>query len=147
MDRGMNLKEFDRDEIRFQYPADWEIEIEEEEDQMGWTVSVASPDSAFLVIAYRVDEEPSRLVEAALESLREDFQNLDAQPTMETLNKQPAFGYNIEFITLDLTNTAWLRGVDGPEGGILIMGQMTDQDRPMYEQPLRDILDSLSWEE
>jgi hypothetical protein len=147
MDQGMNLKEFDRDEIRFQYPADWEIEIEEEEDQMGWTVSVASPDSAFLVIAYRVDEEPSRLVEAALESLREDFQNLDAQPTMETLNKQPAFGYNIEFITLDLTNTAWLRGVDGPEGGILIMGQMTDQDRPVYEQPLRDILDSLSWEE
>ncbi|MCX7666908.1 MAG: hypothetical protein N2112_15350 [Gemmataceae bacterium] len=143
----MNFKEFDRDEIRFQYPADWEIEIEEEEDQMGWTVSVASPDSAFLVIAYRVDEEPSRLVEAALESLREDFQDLDAQPTMETLNKQPAFGYNIEFITLDLTNTAWLRGVDGPEGGILIMGQMTDQDRPMYEQPLRDILDSLSWEE
>jgi hypothetical protein len=147
MDQGMNFKEFDRDEIRFQYPADWEIEIEEEEDQMGWTVSVASPDSAFLVIAYRVDEEPSRLVEAALESLREDFQDLDAQPTMETLNKQPAFGYNIEFITLDLTNTAWLRGVDGPEGGILIMGQMTDQDRPMYEQPLRDILDSLSWEE
>ncbi len=147
MDQGMNLKEFDRDEIRVKYPADWEIEIEEEEDQMGWTVSVASPDSAFLVIAYRVDEEPSRLVEAALESLREDFQNLDAQPTMETLNKQPAFGYNIEFITLDLTNTAWLRGVDGPEGGILIMGQMTDQDRPVYEQPLRDILDSLSWEE
>lgn len=147
MDKGMNLKEFDRDQIRFQYPADWEIEIEEEVDQMGWTVSIASPDSAFLIIAYRVDEEPSRLVEAALESLREDFQNLDAQPTMETLNKQPAFGYNIEFITLDLTNTAWLRGVDGPEGGILIMGQMTDQEQPVYEQPLRDILDSLSWEE
>ncbi len=147
MDQDKTLQEFDRDGIRFVYPEGWDIEVEDEEDEMGWTVSVASSDTAFLILTYQVGEDPTRLVETTLESIQEDFEDVGAQPVQETLNSQPAFGYDVEFFNLDLTNIAWLRGVEGPEGGILVMAQVTDQDRPIYEEVLKGIMQSLNWEE
>ena len=53
-------KLFQEDGISFRYPANWVLEREEGDG--GWTVSVQSPDTAFLVVAA---PEPDALREAS----------------------------------------------------------------------------------
>src|SRR5262249_21326850 len=47
------VAQFEESGIRFKYPENWQLEREESES--GWTVSVQSPDTAFLLLCLRED--------------------------------------------------------------------------------------------
>src|SRR3954464_7468087 len=98
---------FDRDGVRFQYPGDWQLETETEGE--GWTASLQSPGTAFLVVSYVPGiEDPADLVSAATEGLAAEYPDLDAEDAVDTLAGQPAVGADINFAHLDLTNTCWV---------------------------------------
>ena len=44
----MMVAEFDAPGIRFKYPENWQLE--REDNEAGWTVSVQSPETAFLML-------------------------------------------------------------------------------------------------
>ena len=48
--------QFDDGGIRFRYPEDWQLERQDSED--GWTVSLQSPETAFLMLCVREDAPP-----------------------------------------------------------------------------------------
>src|SRR5581483_8089488 len=106
--------------IQFLYPENWRLEREDSEE--GWTVSVHSPGTAFLLVCLREDQpNTDALLDTALEALREDYPNLESDECSDSLAGQPANGLDIRFISLDLTNTCWIRSFYSRCGTILVM--------------------------
>ena len=140
------LKHFSENGISFSYPANWTLEREDGEN--GWTVSLQSPDTAFLVLS--CDESmPDReeVAEVVLEALQAEYPGLEAEACIDTIAGQMAIGHNIQFISLDLTNTCWTRSFYSDAGTLLVMCQTSDVDLEQYEPVLRAICASIAVEE
>jgi hypothetical protein len=133
---------FDDGGIRFHYPENWRLE--REENDTGWTVSLQSPGTAFMMVCLREDlPTPAQLADAALDALREDYPQLEADDTVDNLAGQPAIGHDIRFISLDLTNTCWTRSFYSSEGTVLVLCQANDLELEEHEPVLRAICKSL----
>jgi hypothetical protein len=138
--------QFDDGGIRFQYPENWRLE--REESDAGWTVSLQSPGTAFMMVCLREDlPTPDQLADAALDALREDYPELEADDCVDNLAGQPAIGHDIRFISLDLTNTCWTRSFYTSEGTILVLCQANDLELEEHEPVLRAICKSLEVDE
>jgi hypothetical protein len=137
---------FERDGVRFQYPSDWKLESEEEGE--AWTASLQSESTAFLVVSYVPGvDDPSELVEAAVEGLRAEYPNLDAEDAVDSLAGQPALGMDVNFVHFDLTNTCWIRAVPAAGGAVLVLAQCTDEELPTEGLTLKQIMGSLAVDE
>jgi hypothetical protein len=134
--------QFDDSGIHFRYPENWLLE--REATDTGWTVSVQSPDTAFLMISLREDMPSTEsMAETALLALREDYPDLEADDSVDSLAGQPAVGHDIRFFSLDLTNTCWTRSFYSPSGTVLVLCQSSDLDLERNELILRAICASL----
>jgi hypothetical protein len=135
---------FEETGIRFQYPENWRLE--REDNDSGWTVSVHSPGTAFIMICLRQDRPTTdELADTALEALREDYPDLEAEDCFESLAGQPAVGHEIQFVSLDLINTCWTRSFYSPHGTVLVLCQVTDHEK--MEPVLRAICASMKVED
>jgi len=136
------VAEFADGGIHFRYPETWQLE--REDNDTGWTVSLQSPDTAFLLISLRADmPSVDEVAETALAALREDYPDLEADDCTESFAGQPAVGHNIRFFSLDLTNTCWTRSFYTPRGTVLVLCQANDLELDQHEAVLRAICASL----
>src|SRR5262249_50073296 len=125
-------------------PENWRLE--REEDDAGWTVSLQSPGTAFLMLCLREDMPTTdELADTALAALREEYPELEAEDCFESVAGQPAVGHDIQFFSLDLTNTCWTRSFYSSQGTVLLMCQTSDLEQS--EPVLRAICASLELEE
>jgi hypothetical protein len=137
---------YQADGVSFDYPDDWQLDREESTD--GWTVLLQSPGTAFLTLTCEPsDATTEEMVAAALDALKAEYPTLEAQPKIDTLAGQMAIGYDMQFFSLDLTNTCWTRSIYGPEGVLLLLCQCNDLELEQYEPVLRAICASLTVEE
>lgn len=135
-------KQFAEDGLSFQYPDNWTLEQERADN--GWTLTLQSPGAAFALIQLDRDlPDPRQMVGEALETLRQDYPNLDAESTLESVAGEMALGHDIEFISLDMTNTCWTRSFYGAAGTVFILCQTTDADSDDYEPALTAIVHSM----
>lgn len=138
---------FERDGIRFQYPANWSLETDPDAEG-GWSVVVQSPETAFLLVSLqRGALDPAQLADQTLETLKTEYKELDAENSVEQFAGQLAIGHNIDFLTLDTTVTCWTRCVNSPSGPVLVMGQVGESERERHEPVLRAIGASMAIEE
>jgi hypothetical protein len=138
--------EFDERGIQFQYPENWQLE--EEEIENGWTVTLQSPDTAFWMLCVREDRPlPVDLLEKTLADLRESYPELESEPVNSTLAGHKAQGHNIRFFSFDLTNTCWTRSFESGQGTVLVLYQFNDLEAENYDSVLRAICASLRVEE
>jgi hypothetical protein len=134
------------DGISFQYPENWRLNREDGED--GWTVLLQSPGTAFLTLTYEHSgADAEEIADAVLAALQADYPVLEARSHVETLAGQMALGHDIEFFSLDLTNTCWTRAFDAEDGVVLILCQCNDLELDEYGPILRAIRASLKLEE
>ncbi len=49
------MQTFERDGISFRYPADWSVEVSDDAEGGGWSVTVSSADTAFLMASLQPD--------------------------------------------------------------------------------------------
>ncbi len=139
-------KLFHKDDLIFEYPDSWVVE--QEENDHGWSVSLYSPGTAFMTVA--LDDEspdPVMVAETVLAALREDYPELDAVEHVGSLAGQPALGHDIQFFSLDLTNTCWTRSFHTSCGTVLVLCQTSDLDLERYEPVLRAISASFRLED
>ena len=114
----------------------------------GWTVAVQSPDTAFFLLA--VDAGLPTLesvVETALGVMRADYADLEFDERVDSVAGQPAIGHDVRFMSLDLTNTCWLRSFYCDQGTVLVMWQVNDLELEAAEPILKAICASLRVEE
>ncbi len=139
------MAEFADGGVRFQYTDNWDLEREDNED--GWTVSVQSPGTAFLMVCFRADTPDSaEVADAALEALREDYPELEAEDCVDAVAGQPALGHVVRFFSLDLTNTCWTRSFYSSQGTVLVLWQASDLELEEIEPVLRAICASFEVE-
>ena len=140
------MKQFHHAGVSLAYPEDWTFEPEDHDD--GWGLSLYSPGSAFLTVrCHRSTPTVEELAEAALAVMRGEYPDLEAEPRVESLGGQMALGHDMQFISVDLTNTAWTRALYSDAGTLLFLCQTTDRDPGHYEPVLRAILLSLRIDE
>src|SRR5205823_7937782 len=110
--------------------------------------SVHSPDTAFLMLCLREDmPSTDALAETALEALREEYPDLEAEDQTDSLAGQPAVGHDVRFFSMDLTNTCWTRSFYSARGTVLVMCQFNDLESEKNELVLRAICASLEVED
>ena len=132
--------------VRFQYPKAWEIELEKEAES--WTVSLQGPGTAFLVVSFVPEvEDPGELVDAAVEGLRVEYPELEAEDAVDTMAGQPALGADVRFEHFDLTNTVWIRSVPAINGAVLVLSQCTDEELANEGEVLKNIMGSMTVDE
>lgn len=140
------MAHFDEGGIRFQYPDNWQLEREDHE--AGWSVSVQSPETAFLLITVNAEvPDAQEMTDTVLEALRADYPDLEADECLDSLAGQPAVGHEMHFLSLDLTNTCWTRGIYTPEGTALVMWQISDLEMETNGMVLRAMCASLEVDE
>jgi hypothetical protein len=138
-------REFTRDNIRLQYPRNWTIETEDTDD--GWSTSIMSPDTAFIMVSHYSDDfEPAELADMALAAMRENYPDLEAEEIVATLAGRPAVGFDVDFYALDLTNSCQIRALASPEGNLLLMSQCTDRELEGNGEVMNAICESLKFE-
>lgn len=117
---------FDDHGIRFEYPSDWEVEVND--DGPITTVSLQSPGGLAFALVTMDDSRPSpaEIADEALSAMREEYPGLDAVPALETIGGHRAVGHDVEFISLDMTNTCAIRCFRTPRRTILVFGQWSD---------------------
>jgi hypothetical protein len=139
------IHQFDEEGIRFRYPKDWKVEREESDTR--WTVTVLSPDTAFLMLTVDAElPEVPEVLATALDALKEDYPDLEAEECTEEVAGQTAFGHEIRFFSFDFLNTCWTRSFDGPRGTVLVLCQTNDLEEN-NEPILRAICASLEVED
>jgi len=141
------MNTFDRDGVHFRYPANWRAEADEAEDG-AWTVTLTSPDTAFVLVSLRPDaRDPADLADQTLDALKAEYKELDAENAVETIAGEVAIGHDIDFLTVDTAITCRTRALDTPAGPLLVMTQVSEYDRERNDPVLRAIVLSLTVDE
>ena len=110
-------------------------------------VSVYSPTGGFWsVILHPAGLDPEDLVEAAVDTMRQEYEQLDADHTHETISGHDVVGSEMNFYCLDLTNTAVARSYATNDATYLVLCQADDREYetigPVFDAITRSMLNS-----
>lgn len=128
--------------LRFLYPENWNVEENPSDD--GWSVTLQSPGTAFMLINVYPDRPKVQdVLDTTLTALREDYPDLEATAAVEQVAHHRATGHDIQFFSMDLTNTCWTRSFRTPQQTVLILCQTSDVELDVMEPVLRAVQASL----
>lgn len=141
----MLISEYDANGIRFRYPQDWNLQ--EQPSPSGVMVSVDSPGTAFWSVSLEFDgPEPGHVIQEALNVFRSDYPELDSYPVEAEICHRECVGQDVEFVCLDLLNTACLRSFRTGEFTVLVLYQACDDELEDVRSALEAITASLQCE-
>jgi hypothetical protein len=133
---------FERDGLRFLYPENWQVEKDATDN--GWSVTVQSPQTSFLFISVHPDRPAVQTVlDTTLSALREDYPELETEEAVEQIAGHRARGHDVQFFSLDLSNSCWIRSFRTRRQTVLILAQANDLELAETEPVLRAIRASL----
>lgn len=131
--------------VRFSYPAHWEITEEEQPGQ--FSVTASSPHTAFWTLTLFFDgPDPESVMETVLDAFREEYDELDIYSAQAVLCDQEALARDIEFVCLELLNSAWARVIRTTDYTILVWYQSDDKELEDNGVAMQEITRSLSCE-
>lgn len=120
--------EFSRQGISFQYPENWSLD---EDDILAGqkSVTVFSPDGAFWTVSLAPSKaEPLAMAAAAVEAMKEEYEELETEQVAETIAGHDTIGFDLNFYYLDLTNTARIRCLRTDRATYTFFCQAEDQE-------------------
>jgi hypothetical protein len=123
--------------LRFCYPPDWQALEQREDDRLSVTVSGAG--TAFCTVTMLYDSpDPRQVLDAAVRAFRDEYPELDVYRAESRVASRPAPGYDVDFICLELCNTALLRAFRTGRFTVLVLFQSSDAElpetRPIFDQ-------------
>ncbi len=141
------MNAFERDGISFRYPENWTIELIEDTESGGWTVTATSTATAFLIVSLQPEaSDAGDVSDQALLALKAEYPELDVEEVMETICGLPAIGFNADFLTVDTAVTCRARALDSFAGPLLVLAQVGEFDREKNDPVLQAMVKSLDVE-
>lgn len=129
--------------LSFRYPGDWQLSEEKDGDQIAITVS--SPGTAFWTMSlFSGCPEPEDVIAAVLDAFHEEYTELDEYQAKVQLCKRPTVARDIDFVCLELLNSARARAFRTTECTVMVLYQWTEGEREDFEPILERITRSLS---
>ena len=133
---------YDDDGVRFAYPESWELAREEDAGEV--RLSVSNDGTSFWSLTLFPGGPPAiEVVETAVDAFRDEYDELDVYTIEESLCGFPVEGRALEFVCLELLNSAWLRGFETPGFTALVFFQGTDHELRKIRSVLEAITSSL----
>lgn len=122
--------------IQFRYPQDWQLS--EEGGTSEFSVTVNGEGTSFWSITLLRDRpSPEHVLDAAVDAFRDDYPEVDVYPTMTEIAHRPAFARDIEFVCLEMLNSAFLRAFQSAQYTVFVFYQTTDTEldevAPIFE--------------
>jgi hypothetical protein len=140
------LKTYERAGVRFQYPEDWDLSVEQDVDF--WRVELKGPGTAFLIMQVMEGvQDKQKMLTRALEVFQAEYGDIDSYHVQETIASRPALGHDVNFFCLDLTNTSFLRAFNTERRTFFLLAECTDTELEEVEPVFRAIMSSLTVEE
>jgi hypothetical protein len=137
---------FAEDGLSFAYPENWQLT--RDDNPSGWTVTLQSPATAFLMVTFDRDmPETDLMTEIALDAMKGEYEGLEFEPMTESIAGQPAVGHDMRFFSLDLTNTCGTRSFYAETGTVLLFWQTADLDLDFVEPVLKALRMSMKVDE
>ncbi len=130
---------FDSLGISFQYPENWTLD--DADAVLGRkSVTIYSPGGAFWTVAiHSASAEPAKLATAIVDTMRKEYQGLDAEEVEESVSGHDLVGYDLAFYCLDLTNTAQVRSLRVGNATYTIYCQAEDREYERIKQVFQAI--------
>ncbi len=130
--------------ISFRYPSGWQIEEQPGRTESSVTVSPEGDSTAFwTVILLSRRPEVEETLETVLSSFEEEYEELDQYPVEEEIAHHPSLGRDLEFVCLELTNSAAVRVFRTGMFTAVILYQATDQEFETFSDEFTAITGSL----
>jgi hypothetical protein len=124
--------------MSFHYPDNWRIVEMAEDPQAIDAVSFESPETAVLHISrYPASREPDQLLEDAVRSMREEFDEVEQEDLLFDLGDSESFGCDLTFFVLDLIVTSRLLSFQLGEHTYLVQMQAEDREFEKHRGLLR----------
>ena len=125
--------------VRFQYPSHWELTERQSPNEV--TITVSSPETSFWSLVMFFDRpSPENLIESAIGAFREEYDEIDVYPAEAMLCARTNVARDVEFVCLDLINSAFVRAFQTSLFSALILYQGTDCEL----EESKEILESIS---
>lgn len=119
---------FHRLGLQFDHPDNWVVDTDDAEGRFA-TATVYAPGGAFWSVSgHAAGGDPRELAAAVVSQMKQEYQELDAEPAEDELAGRRLPGFDLNFYCLDLTNTAQVRTVTTPEAIYLILCQAEDRE-------------------
>lgn len=141
------MNEYTQYGIRFEYPEDWQMDDGEAADAR--TITVNSGETSFWCLSI-FEDCPSieSVLDAAIAAFEEEYEEVDVSATEEThldsFVDQEIVARDVEFVCLELVNTACLRAIAAEQFTLLVLYQGTDFELAQTGRTLERITESLS---
>jgi hypothetical protein len=119
--------------------------VDEEDATPGHrSVTVYSPGGGFWSIAmHNGSTDPSKLANAALEAMKQEYQGLEVEEVQETLVGRNMIGFDMYFFLFDFTNTAQIRSVRCNQTTYTVLCQAEDREFEQNQQVFQAMTISL----
>lgn len=128
--------------VHFNYPADWGLQEQSQGNEH--LITVSSPETSFWSLGLFFDSpSPEHVVQTVLRALEDDYPEIDIYESQDVLLDQPAVSRDVEFVCMELLNSAWIRAFQTPHFTALLMYQSTDHELEGAEPILEAITRSL----
>ncbi len=125
--------------ISFQYPADWELQVEPREDGHTVTVNDGVAFWSMTMLTYRPPVE--EVIEQAISAFEEEYEEMDVYKSEVEIARRKAQACKLEFVALELINTAFIRIFRTGRFTAFVLYQHTDHEQQKYE-PLFTLINS-----
>lgn len=129
--------------FRFEYPDDWQLVEQPDDDRHVVTVSPDDPTTIWSATLLFDRPSPSAVLDAVRLAFEEEFQEVDVHHSTGNLAGQKAESLAMEFVCWDLTNTALALATTASRYTLLVLAQFTDSEQAGVEKTLSRITRSL----
>ena len=131
--------------IQFRHPGDWTVAEDVGPDET--TISVQSSGTSFWSLTLIDDApDPDDIIETVLGAYRDEYTDVEVHPVTPTI-QAPAAARDLDFVCLDLVNSASLMAFRTNRRTLLVVSQGTDHELETTRSVMESMTQSLSCEE
>jgi hypothetical protein len=134
---------YDKSGIHFLYPENWALDEQEGADGEILVTLTSPADGLWMLMIAPGHLDPRALSRTAMQTIKQDYEDFEAEPASETIAGTELVGFDINFYCLDLTNTALVRGFRTRDASCVIVCQAEDRDYASLAPVFRAITTSL----
>ena len=131
--------------IRFRHPGDWSVSEDVGPDEI--TISVQSSGTSFWSLTLIDDApDPDDIIETVLGAYRDEYEDVEVHPVTPMI-RATAVAKDIDFVCLDLVNSASLLAFRTNRRTLLVVSQGTDHELDVTRSVMESMTQSLSCDE
>jgi hypothetical protein len=136
--------------FHFRYPPGWVVDEDQQDQELTVTVRPEGEETTAFWSLTILPDRPNvqQVLRAVLRAYEEDYPELDTYPVEQEIAGRKASGRDLEFVCLELLNTARLRVFRTRDFTAVVLCQAMDEELEAMEDAFRLLTSSLQcgWE-